>query len=560
MSTVKISQLPIIGAIDANTANTLFAGVNVPTGATGKITAQTLARGLYSNEILNVGGNPINYPNVIGQFASTSNTYLQINLQNFNSNGSSDIVASASDSDNANNYVDMGINGKTFNDPIYTSMLPYDAYVYSHGPSHTSHQGNLVIGTASSNANIVFIAGGTLTQNIVGRISKDTFDFLKDTRVTGNVSVSSAYIFADSTRQTTAANTVFLQANDFTTLTAARAYTDSANTIIQNQYVYTAGIDATQNTNISAIQAVNLTQNAYTQAAFDKANSAIANTSGVITAGDFNVSGNLTVLGISSNGLVTVNATAYATNTPAFEITGSANFVSAVPANQGYMFHATGFANTPTRIVSDAYGANSYAAYIGRSARGTAAVPTATQNNDVLLRVSGSGYGTSAFSQFGVGRIDIVSDENYTDSSRGSRIELWNTPRGANVLQRIATFNGDSVSFTGSVIPAKGFIYTPTTYPGAQTAVVIDFANNSVLKANTSAGLSVSFLNYTPGKVVELWVTNTAGIAHTFTHGASALASTVNATTYSIPSTSTILARYMCFGSEAANVYVAIIK
>ena len=109
MSTVKISQLPLLSIVNANTAQTWFVGVDVPTLATGKFTAHTLAQGLYANEILNVGVNPVLYSNVIGQFSGDDPGYLQVNLQNFNANGSSDYVASASDSDNANSYIDMVI-------------------------------------------------------------------------------------------------------------------------------------------------------------------------------------------------------------------------------------------------------------------------------------------------------------------------------------------------------------------------------------------------------------------------------------------------------------------
>jgi hypothetical protein len=113
--------------------------------------------------------------------------------------------------------------------------------------------------------------------------------------------------------------------------------------------------------------------------------------------------------------------------------------------------------------------------------------------------------------------------------------------------------------FLGTVEPQKGFIYTPRTFNGAQTAITIDFANNSIMKANTSAGVTMSFSNYVLGKVVEVWITNTAGGNQTFTHGCSALNSTVNATTYTIPGTSTICARYISFGTDIANTFVSII-
>ena len=257
--------------------------------------------------------------------------------------------------------------------------------------------------------------------------------------------------------------------------------------------------------------------------------------------------------------LVLANSTFSATEA-AFTITAAGS--SQTPTQAGTLMQLTSKANTPARVLIDSFGTSNtaYPVIAGRNARGTVTSPTATQNNDILLRIAGNSYGTTGYASFGDARIDFVATENHSDTNRGSRIRFWNTPTGSNVVNEIASFNADSVYFTGTVSPQKGFIYTPTSYSGAQTAIVIDFANNSVIRANTSAGLSVSFSNYTVGKIVEMWVTNTSGNGQTFTHGASALASTINSTTYNIPATSSILARYMCFGSDAANVYVAIIK
>ena len=47
MSTVKITELPLISQINSNTSNTLFMGVDIPTDVTGKMTVHTLAQGLY---------------------------------------------------------------------------------------------------------------------------------------------------------------------------------------------------------------------------------------------------------------------------------------------------------------------------------------------------------------------------------------------------------------------------------------------------------------------------------------------------------------------------------
>ena len=117
-----------------------------------------------------------------------------------------------------------------------------------------------------------------------------------------------------------------------------------------------------------------------------------------------------------------------------------------------------------------------------------------------------------------------------------------------------------NVTITGTVAPTKGFIYTPNIYPSAQTAITIDIANNSVVRAQTAAGLVVTLSSFVTGKVVEAWITNTAGTNQTFTHGCSAINSTVNSTTYAIPSTSSIFAKYWCMDGTLANTFVAITK
>ena len=68
MSTIKISQLSNLPSIAANTSNTLFVGVDLPSGITGKFTATTLAQQLYANNYLVVGDYHTTYPNAVGTF------------------------------------------------------------------------------------------------------------------------------------------------------------------------------------------------------------------------------------------------------------------------------------------------------------------------------------------------------------------------------------------------------------------------------------------------------------------------------------------------------------
>jgi hypothetical protein len=553
MSTVKISELPVIDHYSTNTEATLVVGVDLSTGTTGKSTLTTLGEGLYAYQPLKVGQNQVLFSNTIGQFSGNSNTFLQINNQNFSSLGSSDYVASTSDSDNLTKYIDLGINGSAFSDPVYTAMKPYDGYLYSYGSSALSASGNLVIGTASAYANIVYIVGGTVTANIVARMSKTALEF------------SSGYAlkFGDGTTQTTASNpaaystAAYAQANvtigvdvtqnsRMTIIESTNVsqnvrldYSNSAITIIQ-------GVDTTQNTAIAATDGK-------MQSAYNTANSALPNTTGTF-AGTLNILNNLTV-----NGTVVLANTNFVTTEAAFRITGTGS--SQTPTQSGTLMQLTSKQNTPARVLIDSIGTSntSYSIIAGRTARGTVGAPTATQNNDILLRIAGNSYGTTGYAPFGDARIDFIATEDHSDTARGSRIRFWNTPIGTNTVNEIASFNGDSVTFTGTVAPTKGFIHTSLVYPSAQTAITIDFANNSMVRAQTSSGIVVSMSNYTIGKIVELWITNTAGTNQTYTTGVSAINSTLNATTYTIPGTSTVCARYFCVDGTLANTLVSVI-
>jgi hypothetical protein len=715
MSTVKITDLPEITHLDLNTANTLFVIVDTDSDITAKITANTLAEGLFHNNPLKVGENEIALTNVIAQFSGRGDPYLQVNAQNTDANNSMDYVATADIGTNANNYIDMGINNSLYVDEEFSAQAPLDGYLYVHGSVNSSSDGNLIIGTASAGANVVFAVGGQRKANVVATFSRyglsmNGASYIKfsDNSVQSSAAASANYTQAAfDAANTAAANTITFQGindtqntrlnsietvntNQNTSISIIQGVNDTQNTQLNS--IETVNTD--QNTAISIIQGVNLTQNTnittannHAWAAFNKANAAVANTSSITLNNSLYVPGILSVDGIiyangatyvanamsipttysspqtnitlnyqaanivktnitsdlvvahsnivlgkyidlfvyndsattrtithgvSANnsstkgtttkvqpyatkhlkyftvnsdlantyviesvsenynnenvyfaGNVTMNGTLVLANSN-FSPTEAALTISATagvatPSNDGYMLHISGKQNVSSRIVADSYGANTYVVFAGRSSRGTRLAPQAIANGDVMMRVSGNGYGTTGYAPLGVGRLDIVATENHTDSARGTRIEMWNMPIGSNTLNRIASFNGDSVEFSGVVTPQKGFVYSANTYPSSQTAINISFSDGPVYRAQTSAGLVVTLSNFYVGKSVELWLTNTAGTNQTFTHGVSAINSTVNSTTYNIPSTSTIYAKYYCLDGTLANTFVAIV-
>lgn len=527
MSTIKISELPVLTALSANNANTIFVAVDRDTQTTGQFSTTVLSQVLFANNILNVGtSDPSNFVGLVAQFIANNSPYGQVNFQNIDSTASMDVILTADTGDDSNNFVDLGINNSNFTDPTYSAMKQKDGYLFVSGSSASNYVGNLVIGTTTSEANVLFSVGGTSITDIASKMTKNGLELVNGSYVT----------FADGTTQSTSAATL------------AYSQQTNANTIV------TQGVDATQNTNIST-NATNIGYvNTYAGGAYNKANNAVANTTDIYLPGDLTVIGNANV----KQHLVVANSSYDYTNTSLVKILGSTPALLQ-PSNPGYMLEIVGIDGVSSRVINTGYGTNAYGLYAGRHANGTAASPTATSNNDVIARFSGGGYNGSAFTATGQGRIDIVADENFSVANTGSRIEFYNTIPKTNTVTKIATFNANTVTFTGSVYPQKGFIYTPVIYPGAQTAITLDISDGPLVRAQTSTGLSVTLSNFVAGKVVELWVTNTSGTNQTFTHGVSSINSTVNSTTYSIPGTATICARYVCLDGTLANTMVSVI-
>jgi hypothetical protein len=533
MSTVNILELPYITEIQSNTANTVLVGVDVPSDTTGQITLTTIAGNLYSNNNLKVGNNDIIYANAVGQFTGNSTQYLQVAVRNQDGDGSGDFVITADDGTDGTHFLDLGLNGSTYSDPDYSATKAHDGYLYV---NTNDAEGNLVLGTTSSFGRINFIVGGTESSNIVSHISTaGIFSPSINSLVAANVATLRGEISANADSANSVINSR-ISANVATLRGEISANADSANSVINSRI----------SSNIA-------TANLFTQASFDKANNAIANTNGVYTAGDFYISGD----GFVNGTFILANST-FGTTEAAMTI--KATETVQTPSQSGTMLHISGKANTPSRIIFDSFSTDgsAYGIVAGRTARGTVSSPTATQNNDILMRLAGNGWGTTGFAPLGVARIDIVATENYTDSARGSRIIMYNVKNGTNTVSQIASFNANTIEFTGTVAPEKGFIYTPTVLPGSQTAFTIDFSTTSLIKANVAADCTITLSNYVYGKVVEVWLTNTSGSNRTITHGCTATNSTVNSTTFTIPSTSSAYLRYFSVDGDNANTFVAI--
>lgn len=542
MSTVKITELPAISVVNANTSNTILVGVDVQTDVTGKITLTTLARYLYSNNSLYVGNTLILLPNAVAQFSSNSDNYVQVNLQNERHNGSADIVITADTGTDENYYIDLGYNNSNYNYSGYRFAKPLDGYLVVQGnnTSPTAIGGNLIIGTTTVGKDIIFTQGAF---DETGQVGKFVYN-------TGFKLIKNPLIFADDTTQNTAVSYSTINSRITSNTTTLRgeitANADSANSVINTR------ISANVATLRGEITANAASTNAFANLAFTKANNALANTSGTF-AGNLTTTGNVIV-----KYALTVNNTSMPGNTQYIVVTGTASGNIGTPSNPGYTFHSA--VDDGNRIVAESYSntATNYASFIGRRARGTAQNPLPTQNGDTILRLGGNSFGSTKYSQFSDARIEFVATENHSDTAKGTKIRFLNTAEGTNTASEIASFNANTVTFTGTVNPQKGFIYTPRILSGAQTAITIDFASDSMVRATFSSTLTISFSNYTYGKVVECWLTNTAGNGQTINLGALANNTTTGSATLTVAAGRSAKLQYFSIDGDLANTFLAI--
>ena len=130
--------------------------------------------------------------------------------------------------------------------------------------------------------------------------------------------------------------------------------------------------------------------------------------------------------------------------------------------------------------------------YYGQCANGTQASPTASVLNDILNRLSGEGYGVS-FTNASTGAVDIVADETFNATNKGTRIDFSVTPHGS-VTKAVAV----SVLTDGRLNSKKGVkvAYTP----------VADAAYAQVITDEV-----IAYTSLTAGRIVTLLASATVG-------------------------------------------------
>lgn len=197
--------------------------------------------------------------NVISGKGNLDN-YLQLNIQNTNQGGnaSSDIVATANNGNESDNYIDMGINSENFSGFLGG---PNDSYLYSHGQNmwlgNINDGHNLYLFNSSSEEPVVTITSdnnveiadrlyvsGSITGSLFGTASQAqqatsasyalTASYASNVPATASFAVSSSYALSASF----AANSTHATNAD-TAVSASHAV--NADTAINANYATTAG-------------------------------------------------------------------------------------------------------------------------------------------------------------------------------------------------------------------------------------------------------------------------------------------------------------------------------
>jgi len=118
----------------------------------------------------------------------------------------------------------------------------------------------------------------------------------------------------------------------------------------------------------------------------------------------------------------------------------------------GVGVQVTGPTDVAARMEVNAFGSN--AQVNGRAARGTAAAPTATQNNNGLFFVTGRGYGATGWATESRAAVGFTASETYTDTAQGTRIDFLTTDIGT------TAFTGRwSITAPGHFAPVTTNIY-----------------------------------------------------------------------------------------------------
>lgn len=201
-----------------------------------EVTSNLVAGNLIAHTALYAGIADISHTplaNSLGYFTGNTSSYVQVNIENIDPDGSSDWVATADVGSDATFYTDLGIQNSGQSDG---TIKPLDGYLLVQGNTGQIG-GNLVIGTISGTPGqeIRVVVGGNEDANVILRITENGLQIVKGditSNITTRISNVSNSAFAQANLAYNAANTVLVRTN------LAYDKANAANSLAQAAYDY----------------------------------------------------------------------------------------------------------------------------------------------------------------------------------------------------------------------------------------------------------------------------------------------------------------------------------
>jgi len=172
---------------------------------------------------------------------------------------------------------------------------------------------------------------------------------------------------------------------------------------------------------------------------------------------------------------------------------------STLPA--GTDLYIMGANSSNTRITQDAYGTGSYGVYTARSARGSAAAPTASQAGDILSQFTGRGYGATGFATISNGYFAISAAENFTDTAQGAYASVFTSATGNNSPTEAFRFGpAGQLGIGGATYGTSGQFFLSGGASAAPTWTTVTLATLGGVVPVASGGTNLT--SYTTGDIL----------------------------------------------------------
>ena len=110
--------------------------------------------------------------------------------------------------------------------------------------------------------------------------------------------------------------------------------------------------------------------------------------------------------------------------------------------------------STVSRIINDSWGTGVGSKFTGRSARGTAASPSASQADDELVSFSAIGFGATVYAESGRADLKAHADGNWTDASHPTRWSIWVTASSSTTVAEVARMSSEGFMGFGATVPS----------------------------------------------------------------------------------------------------------